>query len=56
MGPNEGRRVGKIEVPTDSVPEFELGHTGRSGAGEGGKRKVARGTAREGGSQEGGGQ
>ena len=27
MGPNKGRRVGKIEVPTDSVPEFKLGDT-----------------------------
>ena len=24
MGPKKGRRVRKIEVPTDSVPEFEL--------------------------------
>ena len=27
MGPKKGRRVSKIEVPTDSVPEFELGDT-----------------------------
>ena len=27
MGPKKGRRVKKIEVPTDSVPELELGHT-----------------------------
>ena len=27
MGPKNGRRVRKIEVPTDSVPEFELGDT-----------------------------
>ena len=27
MGPKKGRRVRKIEVPTDSVPEFELGET-----------------------------
>ena len=27
MGPKEGRRVSKIEVPTDSVPAFELGDT-----------------------------
>ena len=27
MGLNKGRRVRKIEVPTDSVPEFELGDT-----------------------------
>ena len=27
MGPKKGRRVRKIEVPTDSVPEFELGDT-----------------------------
>ena len=25
MGPQKGRRVRKIEVPIDSVPEFELG-------------------------------
>ena len=25
MGPKKGRRVRKIEVPTDTVPEFELG-------------------------------
>ena len=25
MGPKKGRRVRKIQVPTDSVPEFELG-------------------------------
>ena len=28
MGPKKGRRVRKIEGPTDSVPEFELGDTG----------------------------
>ena len=27
MGPKKGRRVRKIEVPTDSVPESELGDT-----------------------------
>ena len=27
MGPKKGRRVRKIEVPTDSVPEFEKGVT-----------------------------
>ena len=27
MGPKKGRRVRKIEVPTDSVPEFVLGDT-----------------------------
>ena len=27
MGPKKGRRVRKIEVPTHSVPEFELGDT-----------------------------
>ena len=27
MGPKKGRRVRKIEVSTDSVPEFELGDT-----------------------------
>ena len=27
MVPNRGRRVRKIEVPTDNVPEFELGDT-----------------------------
>ena len=27
MGPKKGRRVRKIEDPTDSVPEFELGDT-----------------------------
>ena len=27
MGPKKGRKVRKIEVPTDSVPEFELGDT-----------------------------
>ena len=27
MGPKKGRRVRKIKVPTDSVPEFELGDT-----------------------------
>ena len=25
MGPKKGRRVKQIEVPPDSVPEFELG-------------------------------
>ena len=27
MGPKKGRRVRKIEAPTDSVSEFELGDT-----------------------------
>ena len=27
MGQKKGRRVRKIKVPTDSVPEFELGET-----------------------------
>ena len=27
MDPKKGRRVRKIKVPTDSVPEFELGYT-----------------------------
>ena len=27
MGPKKGRRVRKIEVPTDSVPKFELWDT-----------------------------
>ena len=27
MGPKKGRRVRKIEVPTDSVPKFDLGDT-----------------------------
>ena len=27
MGPEKGRRVEKIEVPTNSVPEFMLGNT-----------------------------
>ena len=27
MGPKKGRRVRKIEVPTDSFPEFELWDT-----------------------------
>ena len=27
MGPKKGRRLRRIEVPTDSVPEFELGDT-----------------------------
>ena len=27
MGPKKGRRVRKIKVPTDSVPEFELSDT-----------------------------
>ena len=27
MGTKKGKRVRKIEVPTDSVPEFELGDT-----------------------------
>ena len=27
MGPKKGRRLRKIEVPTDSVPEFELADT-----------------------------
>ena len=37
MGPNRGRRVRKIEVPTDSVTEFELGDS-RYPA-EGGERR-----------------
>ena len=27
MGPKKGRKVRKIEIPTDSVPEFELEDT-----------------------------
>ena len=27
MGPKKSRKVRKIEVPTDSVPKFELGDT-----------------------------
>ena len=27
MGPKNGRRVRKIEIQTDSPPEFELGDT-----------------------------
>ena len=27
IGPKKGRRVGKLDVPTDSVPKFELGDT-----------------------------
>ena len=27
MGPKKSRRVREIEVPTDSIPEFELGDT-----------------------------
>ena len=27
MGPRKGKRVRKIEVPTHSVPQFELGDT-----------------------------
>ena len=27
MGPKKGRRVRKLEVPTESVPKFELGDT-----------------------------
>ena len=27
MGPKKGRRVKKIDPPTDIVPEFELGDT-----------------------------
>ena len=38
----------KIEVPTDSVPEFELGDTAGEG-GEGGKRKGGTGPDTEGG-------
>ena len=43
MGPKKGRRVRKIEVPTDSGPEFKMGDTAadiqwRKG-GEGGKRE-----------------
>ena len=47
MGPKKGRRVRKIEVPTDSDPEFKLGakcrYTAEEG-GEGGKRNRGRGT------------
>ena len=27
MGPKKGRQLRKIETPTDSVPEYELGDT-----------------------------
>ena len=37
MGHKKGRCVRKKEVPTDSIPEFELGDTAAEG-GEGGKR------------------
>ena len=58
MDPKKDRRVRKIKVPTDSVPECELrGHNGRytvEEGGDGGKRKRRRGTEIEGQSQEGG--
>ena len=41
MGSKKGRRVRKIEVPTDSVPEFELGHSSRYPAEEGGGTTTA---------------
>ena len=50
MGPKKGRRV-QIEVPTGSVPEFDLGDTAEEG-GEGGKRKGGEDTETEGGNQD----
>ena len=47
-----GRRMMKIEVTTNSVPEFELRDTGRYSAqegGEGGNRKGRRDIETEGG-------
>ena len=55
MGPKKGRRVRKIEVPIDSVPEFELGHSGGylvKKGGEGGQREG--GGCKEGGGKSGG--
>ena len=54
MGPKKAREVRKIEVPTDSVPEFELGDTAAEKRGEWGKRRRGRGTETEGGGEEGG--
>ena len=51
MGPKKGRRVRKIEIPTDTPTEFELGD---KEGGEGGKRKGGRGIETEGESHEGG--
>ena len=60
MGPKKGRRVRKIEVPTDSVPEFEWWGTATDmkEGGEGGKREGGgTTTATEGGGgKEGGGR
>ena len=55
MDPKKGRRVRKLAVPTDGVPEFELVVTG---AGEGSQReREGTATARAGGGgQDGGGQ
>ena len=52
MGDKKDRRVRKIEVPTNSVTEFELGDCGRNTVeegGEGGKSKGGRDTETEGG-------
>ena len=58
MGPKKGRRMRKIEVPTDSVSEFEL-ETQRqisNGGLRGGRPERGGGTitATEGGGKEGG--
>ena len=60
MGAKKRRRVRKREVPTDSVPEFELGTQQQifsTGGGEGGKRKGGGTTTAPegGGDKEGGG-
>ena len=52
MGPKKGRRVRKIEVPTDNVPEIELWDTAantqqRTDEREEGKRIVGRGPETE---------
>ena len=51
-----GRRVRKIDIPTDTPTEFELGDTAaeeEKGGGQGGKRKGGRDTETDQGSQKG---
>ena len=55
MCSKKGRKMRKMEVPTDSVPAFKLGDTAADigGGGEGDKTKGERDTETEGGEAEG---
>ena len=59
MGPKKSRRVREIEVPTDSIPEFELGDTTtdiQCRREREKQEKGRKGTETEGGGQEGAGK